>query len=959
MYLDNEFIPGQRWVNHAELQLGLGTVLTIEHRTVSLLFTATGESRTYSRLSAPLSRVSYKPGDKIKNRNGNEIVIQQINKDDDGLYCYQGTDENNENFVIHEIDIDATIALNGPAERLLAGLVDDSKWFHLRHLALSALDFIYHQPVSTITGCRVDIIAHQLYIASEVSKRYAPRVLLADEVGLGKTIEAGLIIHQQLYAEQIRRVLIVVPDNLLHQWLVEMLRRFNLRFSLFDSERHMDSTDPEYTENPFQEEQLVLCGLNTLTQNKAFYNDILSASWDMLVVDEAHHLEWTPENSSQSYLAIEKLASSTPAVLLLTATPEQLGKAGHFARLRILDPDRYHDFNSFIEEEKNYAPVASALKCLFEKSGQANDIIKKLELALKVDLSRFTSELNDEKNLSEEHRYTLIRHLLDLHGTGRVLFRNTRSGIPGFPDRQLFAYPLAMPEAYQTLQSKDEDNSQNLASIELCYQQHNQPSDKHWIQIDPRVEWLIEQYGKLKPEKMLVITHDRQTVIDLVEYLKSRHGIYAAMFHEMMTILERDRAAEYFADPESGTRIMICSEIGSEGRNFQFAHHLILFDLPMLPDLLEQRIGRLDRIGQKYTVKIHVPYIESSAQEHLFKWYRDGLSAFSSPCQTGQKILQEFQAQLVEILQKKNDNVEDFISVTRDKNQQLIKELENGRDRLLEFNSCPPLESNELKSQALNVENESLLGSFMESAFDCFGIDSEENNEHSLILRPSEDMVTTFPHLPDDGMTITYERNTALIHENWHYLSWTHPMVTGALDLALSYEKGNATAVSFNTDIIDPGTLLLECNFILQISADQDFLLRNLIAPQVVRVVISEDGTHYQNLVSHHEIESNKSFIDIATIRKIVLMKQESIRNIIEIARAATLDIAPVIIEKSRGDTSRQIQSDLKRLEELAKINTNIRQIEIDFLKSQSRKVESVFDSIIPRLDAIRLLIST
>ena len=103
--MDNEFIPGQRWVNHAELQLGLGTVLTIEHRTVSLLFTATGESRTYSRLSAPLARVSYKPGDKIKNRNGNEIVIQQINKDDDGLYCYQGTDENNENFVIHEIDL--------------------------------------------------------------------------------------------------------------------------------------------------------------------------------------------------------------------------------------------------------------------------------------------------------------------------------------------------------------------------------------------------------------------------------------------------------------------------------------------------------------------------------------------------------------------------------------------------------------------------------------------------------------------------------------------------------------------------------------------------------------------------------------------------------------------------------------------------------------------------------------
>jgi ATP-dependent helicase HepA len=950
--LDNQFIPGQRWVNHAELQLGLGTVLTSEHRRVTLLFSATGETRTYSTQSAPLSRALYKPGDSIKDREGTEIIIQDIEVDKDGLYKYQGADHKNTRITIHEIDIDASQALHGPAERLLAGLVDHSKWFHLRHLALSSLGFIHHHPIATITGCRVDLVPHQIYIAREVSGRYAPRVLLADQVGLGKTIEAGLILHQQLYYEQIRRVLIVVPDNLLHQWLVEMLRRFNLQFSLFDHERHMDSRE---LENPFLDEQLVLCGLNTLTQNNAFYNDVLSAGWDMMVVDEAHHLAWSPEVASPPYMLIEKLANSIAGVLLLTATPEQLGKVGHFARLRLLDPDRFHDFESFLEEEKNYEPVAQAVQNLFDEAPLEKEVIKDLEDALNTDLSQFKKGPSDEPGLSSSQKNSLINHLLDLHGTGRVLFRNTRAAITGFPDRQLLSYPLPKPEAYHDLILPDSNNLQYLASLEMCYQEAAIP----WTRVDPRVDCLKDLYDTLKPEKILVITHARQSVIELAEFLKARHGIYPAVFHEAMTILERDRAAEYFADPENGTRIMICSEIGSEGRNFQFAHHLVLFDLPLVPDLLEQRIGRLDRIGQRHPVKIHVLYIELTAQEVLFKWYRDGLEAFTNPCQTGQEIYHLFSETLTSLIKGETADIDDFIGKTRDANLHLLKDLENGRDRLLEYHSCPPYESQALRQQAMEIDQEDLLEIFMESAFDCFGIDSEEHSEHSLILRPGEDMVTSFPHLPDEGTTVTYSRQTALVHENWQYLGWTHPMVIGALDLALSYEKGNATAVSFSSTDINPGTLLLECNYVIQINPEQDFILRNLVAPQVIRMVIDESGKQYQDQLPHQYIESSRSYIDKVTAGKIVSMKQTSIRNMIEHSRTLVMKLAPDIIKSSREDTFNHIQSELVRLETLAKTNANIRQVEMEFLKHQGLKVESIFDSIVPRLDAVRLLIST
>ena len=114
---------------------------------------------------------------------------------------------------------------------------------------------LQQNPVAGLLGARIQLLPHQLYIANEIANRYAPRVLLADEVGLGKTIEAGLIIHQQLITGRASRVLIAVPDSLVHQWLVEMLRRFNLFFTIMDEERCLALVESG-TENPFESAQL-------------------------------------------------------------------------------------------------------------------------------------------------------------------------------------------------------------------------------------------------------------------------------------------------------------------------------------------------------------------------------------------------------------------------------------------------------------------------------------------------------------------------------------------------------------------------------------------------------------------------------------------------------------------------------------------------------------------------------
>ncbi|HED32993.1 MAG TPA: RNA polymerase-associated protein RapA, partial [Gammaproteobacteria bacterium] len=239
------FVPGQRWINDAELMMGLGTVVDVAHRTVSILFQSTGETRTYAKESAPLTRIMFKPGDEINDIKKRRLIVKDI-EEKDFLITYRVETPAGEIELLDERSLDTAIQLNKPLERLIIGQVDELKWYKLRNRTWQNLLKNHNSGIAGLTGARTSLIPHQLYIANEVASRYAPRVLLADEVGLGKTIEAGLILHQQLSTGRASRVLIIVPEALIHQWLVEMLRRFNLFFSIFDEERCLaieESTD--------------------------------------------------------------------------------------------------------------------------------------------------------------------------------------------------------------------------------------------------------------------------------------------------------------------------------------------------------------------------------------------------------------------------------------------------------------------------------------------------------------------------------------------------------------------------------------------------------------------------------------------------------------------------------------------------------------------------------------------
>jgi ATP-dependent helicase HepA len=609
----------------------------------------------------------------------------------------------------------------------------------------------------------------------------------------------------------------------------------------------------------------------------------------LLVVDEAHHLLWSPQAVSDEYRLVENLAESTSGLLLLTATPEQLGKESHFARLRLLDPDRFSDLDHFLRDERGYQQLAEQAETL----------------------------------LDQPERQQELQDLLDQHGTGRVLFRNTRHVVQGFPEREV--HPVALSPAADD---------------------------------DPGVAWLGQFLREHRNRKVLVIVAGSDSAQQLVNQMKQEFGIRAALFHEAMTLVERDRAAAWFADHEDGAQALICSEIGSEGRNFQFAHHLVLYDLPRNPDLLEQRIGRLDRIGQNAVIKIHVPYIEASTQQVLFRWYHEGLGAFQRTCPAGHQVWLKTRNELQRYLDDPDLAMDTFIESCRELHQALDLELQQGRDRLLEINSCRPGVAEALIDEAMQRELEFDLFNFMERIYDCYGVNSEIRGQDRWVITPGDNMLTQMPGLPEDGMTVTYERSAALANEDLHYLSWEHPFVRNAMDMILSSEFGNTALIAMQYPGVKAGTLLAECHFLMDFSDDHRSHNERYFPNASIKVVIDESGQDHATRFDLQQGTQQTQRVDKDTAIKIVKARQSELTQMLEFAELIADTRVPGLIEAARDNGRKLLGHEIERLVALQRVNPGVRDEEIAFFRDRLDRFETALEHARLRLDAVRVIVA-
>ncbi len=919
----SQFAPGQRWISETQAELGLGLIIQSDHATVQVHYPAAKQTITYAARNAPLRRVLFEPGDTIVVNDGEKVSVARVRDEEKRLVYID-----REGREIPESQLSDTMSTQRPEQRLLSGASDDPRLWSLRQSALRNRSGSRASDVFGLTGARISLIPHQLYIADEVSRRFAPRVLLADEVGLGKTIEACLILQRLHLTGRANRILILVPDALVNQWFVELYRRFALSFAIFDEERAR-SIEEEAVQsgnneavNPFFDDQMILCATSWLTTHPERAAQANDGQWDLLIVDEAHHLEWSTTESSTEYDTVAAIAATTPGLLLLTATPEQLGREGHFARLRLLDPARFSDLDEFVAESERYRDVSDLADRLGSDTALEPEHFETIARLLDAETAESL-----KKDDSIDQRLEVQNALVDLHGTGRVLFRNRRLVLENFPRRVAHLAPI----------SEDTDDT-----------------------FDAKVDWLVSLLKQLDPEKILLIVHGKDDVHRIEESLRNRISVPAALFHEDLNLLQRDKNAAWFAE-EAGARILICSEIGSEGRNFQFAHHLVLFDLPPEPGLLEQRIGRLDRIGQTGDVHLHIPFIEGTEEEMMVLWYHRGLGAFEHTVHGSSAVYRQFHDELESLRMadpaEREERVPDLIERTRAFMDKIERELEEGRDHLLELSSFDEARGRELVQLIEARDEDRRLEFLMLKLCDHFGVTVEDLSDRSYYLVPEHLFsAETFPGLPEEGVSVTFDRREALAREDMTFLSADHPMVTGAIDSLLSTDHGNAAF--FRLENAGEQLLMVEAVCILECVAPERYHPERFLSPQPIRQLVDQKGRDRGEDFPIERLRVDGRPGPSSFLREKARALRATVPPLLEAAEKLCQKKAETIREEAVARMREILDGEIHRLEILRKHGHPVRDTEIELAEEEKKALEGYLSRARLRVDSVRLILA-
>ncbi|HET7610787.1 MAG TPA: RNA polymerase-associated protein RapA [Rhodanobacteraceae bacterium] len=935
-----DYTPGQRWLSEAEPELGLGTVLRTDERAVQVLFAKSGVVRNYSAHGAPLTRATFRVGQRVAGR-GVSFVVERIDLRD-GLLVYSG-----EKRELGEGQLDDEQSLSHADARLISARIDRPHHFELRKQALLARAAARRSEAWGILSARVDLLPHQLGVVAACMEREHPRALLADEAGLGTTIEAGMLIARMLATGRAGRVLILLPDALVVQWFVELRRRFQLEFAILDEERCKAVATADPAANPFEDEQLVIASLAWMAGDPQRTAQAVDAGWDLLVVDEAHHLEWTPDAASPEYLAVEKLAAIAASVVLLTATPEQLGRRAHFARLRLLDPARFDDLGRYLAEADRYAmlsPVAEriAARAPLDEAART-DLCKRFphDPALHALVAGYPGSADE-----------LLSALIDRHGTGRVMYRSRREGVGGFPARQLEIGDAAEPAPggrADLLAEFEDDMYATPAAAQRALDYSN----------DPRIAWLVALLDRHREDKFLLIASTRAKVEALDVALRTRTGASVALFHEGLTLLQRDRAAAWFAQAD-GARLLLSSEIGSEGRNFQFSHRLVLWDLPLDPDLVEQRIGRLDRIGQRQAVALHVPLLPGTAQEALVRWHADGSRVLRESPADGRELLRRFGDDVVAIARAHADGgepedpeLDSLVATTAAVHAELSQSIRDGRDRLLEL-ATRHAGGAALLAAMHNADRDEQTHALIQQCFEPFGVHVEDLGGDAFLLDPEFLSTDALPGFADGPRRATFDRALALAREDLDLPRMDHPMVLGAFDLLLTGEFGNAAF------LVDPAlparSVLLEALYVVECVADVRLDAPRFLPPTPISVCVDSRLASRDYAPSPPSLtRARERPLDISRYRRYL---SQLVPPMLDKATALAGERAGEAIGDAAARAGAALHARAERLRALAAINATVRPEEIARADTTREALLAALARSRVRLDAVRMAVS-
>ena len=456
-------------------------------------------------------------------------------------------------------------------DRLVRADLDDAGDFLTRLDVLHLWRVREAGGLGSFLGGRVRLFPHQLHVAELATAADPVRWLLADEVGLGKTIEACLILNRLVHTRRIERCLVVAPASLTVQWLGELWRKYHQVFTLLDERRLADvGRDFGAGFNPFELHRRAVIALETLTADPQLTAQAVAAGIDLLVVDEAQRLRRPPGHPGEpSWRAVAPIAALGRHVLLLSATPLEDDAHGFFRLLQLLRPE---EFPEDVACDARLAAGTPLPPCTSSTR--------------RVDIGGLPPRVGVPITIDDPARWR-AREAIE-------------AAVRGVAAPHAVARQKKIDRVRRALAS-----GAALASVLGPDERRLREQAQAMDTADPRIDWLLSQAPRWRDarEKTLVFVAHRETLEMLRTALSHRGQLATGAFHEELPPARRDLEVARFRD-EGGPSLLVSTEAGGEGRNFEFCRRLVLFDLPWKPSVVEQRIGRLDRIGRRLPVEI-------------------------------------------------------------------------------------------------------------------------------------------------------------------------------------------------------------------------------------------------------------------------------------------------------------------------------------------------------------------
>ena len=890
----SRFVKGQRWLSQTEPELGLGLVINTEIDRVTIHFPSTETTRVYTVENPPLTRVKFSVGDVLKTQDGKNFTVEGV-EDAAGTVVYISKGKR-----IEESRLSDSLTFSKPFDRLLNAQVEEKQVYNLRHRALYRRFKTFRAPLRGLLNGRFTPRAHQLHVAVQATRLAHPRVLLADEPGLGKTVEAGLILQRLHTFGTARRVLLAAPEAMLPGLLTELTRRFAFAFHQLGAEdfeakpakkaapakksakaakaaptHPFAEAEPEEGEEEERPDFWLATSLELLAGHRGKHaKEAAETAWDVVIIAGAETLHWSEDGGNPAWAAADLLARASTSLLLLSSEGPEADPKHHFGRLHLIDPDAFSSPRKYSAHRKELEPLEHAVTKLLGVTAcdrESDSLLKPLEPgdARLKELHKLWKEGR------EEVRDQIIDHLLDAHEAGRFVFRNTRDRIAGAPTCEV---------SFTTLEAKPE--VRDGLKEEFKHHGPRQDPGKGKPKAEPSAvdaaaaAWLAGMVNPPPPPpppapgepppppppplpRVLVLTASRARAVAVEKALRNKvEGTV-----ELVTDAPR-------ADQGVAPRVIVCGDDDLAGRTFPGLDLAVLWDTPLT---LSEARRRMDVCEHSFngTLRLLLPVVADTPQEMTARWLHEGLHAFTTASAAQAEAHAEFAKAVHDVAKrigvKHNPKLDDELKALVKKSASAVeaaqRRLDKHRDVFLEAVSNRTPSAEQAFSRMTSSDDDDSLDLFMNRTLETLGILVETKGPRVVFIKPNPESSFHFELVPKDGMTFAYHRAVACTREDAHFLTWDHPFVSQAIDRLLVTAIGNTAYVVWEDERAQ--IVLLEGIYLATPkSSAHDNLVARYMPPTPVRVVIS------------HEFEDMSSEYTSEVVNKMVRNgRREWIRN--------------------------------------------------------------------------------